>query len=120
MLKQKISANVPKGEATKVTEAPFVPFVAPCPAPFSQIIAGNELQSDPLPDTDDRRTCQQCTNLTPSGRCLAAARGELPYVASRRYEPVQDVLRRCEGYAPTPPSSVPMPLPRTRVKAEAW
>lgn len=51
---------------------------------------------EPLPD--DRRSCDQCTNLTVRGRCLAAWRGEI--VANRDYEPVRDLPRRCEGYLP--------------------
>lgn len=51
-------------------------------------------------DDDDRRRCDQCTNLTPRGLCLAARRDEI--VASRNYEPVRDFPRRCEGYAPGP------------------
>ena len=31
-------------------------------------------------------------------RCQAAKRGEI--VASRNYEPIRDLPRRCEGYAP--------------------
>ncbi len=50
---------------------------------------------DPFPD--DRRTCNQCANLI-GLRCQAAKRGEI--VASRSYEPIRDLLRRCEGYAP--------------------
>jgi hypothetical protein len=46
---------------------------------------------------DDRRTCDQCANLT-ARRCQAAKRGEI--VASRNYEPIRDLPRRCEGYAP--------------------
>ena len=45
---------------------------------------------------DDRRTCTRCANLTERGLCLAAWRGEI--VASRRYEPINDIPRRCEGY----------------------
>jgi hypothetical protein len=53
----------------------------------------------PKPDTfpDDRRTCDQCANLI-ARRCQAAKRGEI--VASRNYEPIRDIPRRCEGYAP--------------------
>ena len=53
----------------------------------------------PKPDTfpDDRRTCDQCANLI-ARRCQAAKRGEI--VASRNYEPIRDLPRRCEGYAP--------------------
>lgn len=50
---------------------------------------------DPYPD--DRRTCGQCANLI-ARRCVAARRGEI--VASRDYEPIRDLPRRCEGYAP--------------------
>ncbi len=46
---------------------------------------------------DDRRTCEQCANLI-GRRCQAAKRGEI--VASRNYEPIRDLPRRCEGYAP--------------------
>mgnify|MGYP000623838144 CR=1 FL=1 len=46
---------------------------------------------------DDRRTCDQCANLI-ARRCQAAKRGEI--VASRNYEPIRDLPRRCERYAP--------------------
>lgn len=46
---------------------------------------------------DDRRTCGECANLV-ARRCQAAKRGEL--VAARDYEPIRDLPRRCEGYAP--------------------
>lgn len=46
---------------------------------------------------DDRRTCDQCANLI-ARRCQAAKRGEI--VASRNFEPIPDLPRRCEGYAP--------------------
>lgn len=49
---------------------------------------------------DDRRRCDQCANLTERGLCLAARRGEI--VAARVYQPIRDLLRRCEGYAPGP------------------
>jgi hypothetical protein len=51
---------------------------------------------DPFPD--DRRTCDQCANLI-AGQCQAAKRGEI-IGASRNYEPIRDLPRRCEGYAP--------------------
>jgi hypothetical protein len=60
--------------------------------------AATELpKPDPFPD--DRRTCEQCANMT-ARRCQAAKRGEI--VASRNYEPIRDLPRRCEGYAPGP------------------
>ena len=54
---------------------------------------------DPFPD--DRRTCDQCANLI-ARRCQAAKRGEI--AASRNYEPIRDLPRRCEGYAPGCPA----------------
>lgn len=53
----------------------------------------------PKPDTfpDDRRTCDQCANLIVR-RCQVAKCGEI--VASRKYEPIRDLPRCCEGYAP--------------------
>ena len=51
----------------------------------------------PDPHPDDRRTCDQCANLI-ARRCQAAKRGEI--VASRNYEPIRNLPRRCEGYAP--------------------
>ena len=42
---------------------------------------------------EERHCCSDCGNLTQRGRCLAAQRGEIDYVAT--FEPVQDVLRRC-------------------------
>jgi len=59
------------------------------------------LQPYPLPFPDDRRTCQQCGNLTQGGRCRAAARGELPDMPRRMYSPAPAVLRRCEGFVRT-------------------
>lgn len=60
---------------------------------------------------DQRRTCDQCANLA-RRRCLAAWRGEI--VASRDYEPVRDIPRRCEGYAPGADD------PDTRPGRERW
>jgi len=55
--------------------------------------------SKPDPFPDDRRTCDQCANLA-GVRCMAAKRGEI--LASRNYEPIRDLPRRCEGYMPGP------------------
>lgn len=60
---------------------------------------------------DDRHTCKQCANLE-GRRCLAAWRGEI--VANRDYEPVRDIPRRCEGYAPGEDD------PDTRPGLERW
>lgn len=55
-------------------------------------------ESDPASFPDDRRTCRQCANLI-AQRCQAAKRGEI--VASRNYEPIRNLPRRCESYAPS-------------------
>ncbi len=57
----------------------------------------------PLTFDDDRRYCAECVNLTPSGLCLAARRGEI--TASRTFHPVDHLPRRCKGYAPGPNDS---------------
>lgn len=62
---------------------------------FTQRAAADLPKPDPLPD--DRRTCDQCANLM-ARRCQAAKRGEIE--ANRPYEPIRDLPRRCEGYAP--------------------
>lgn len=50
-------------------------------------------------DWGDLRPCTWCRNLTRSGRCLAAWRGELR--ASREYEPTfPGQPHRCIGYVP--------------------
>lgn len=49
-------------------------------------------------DQDDRRHCAQCRNLAPSGLCLAAMRGEI--CASRNFQPIDDIPRRCFAYTP--------------------
>ena len=41
-LKRRISEDAPRGEATKGTKAPYVPFVAPYTAPSRQISATND------------------------------------------------------------------------------
>lgn len=62
---------------------------------FTERAAVELPKPDPFPD--DRRTCEQCANLI-ARRCQAAKRGEI--VASRNFEPIRDLPRRCEGYAP--------------------
>ena len=61
------------------------------------IESNQESVSDDVFFRDDRRHCAECRNLS-AGRCLAAWRGEI--VAARRYRPIDDLPRRCEGYAP--------------------
>jgi hypothetical protein len=51
-----------------------------------------------LPDSDDRRHCADCGNLSISGRCLAARSGSIE--AGSHYKPVDDCPRRCVGYVP--------------------
>lgn len=64
------------------------------------------------PEDDDRRHCAQCANLARSGLCLAVQRGEI--IASHTYHPVDQLPRRCEGYAPGPAD------PDKRIGRERW
>lgn len=54
-----------------------------------------------LADSDDRRPCLACLNLTESRRCMAAARGALPG-AAWDYRPVDWPPRRCPEFFPHP------------------
>lgn len=72
---------------------------------FRALVAERAEEPQPAPKGDDRmRSCQQCANLAPSGRCLAAWRGEDfgPGIAvTGRYEPLEpDRPQRCAAYAP--------------------
>ena len=51
-------------------------------------------------DDDDRIRCGDCSWLSMSGVCRAAAPKHKPVVANRGYQPVRDLPRRCEGFAP--------------------
>jgi hypothetical protein len=62
---------------------------------------------------DDRRRCRHCLNLSQAGTCTVASPGGV--VSARRgYEPIQDILRRCEGYRPNEED------PDQRPGAERW
>lgn len=50
---------------------------------------------------DDRRLCLECVELRADGLCQAAARGELPYSATR-VQPVPTILHRCSKFALAP------------------
>jgi hypothetical protein len=77
----------PEIQKVVIVEAPDSSFIKPKP----------ELVYDDVFFMDDRRHCSECSNLS-AGRCLAAWRGEI--VAGRQYRPIDDLPRRCEGYAP--------------------
>lgn len=64
--------------------------------------------------SDDRRTCRDCANLSGTGRCLSAARGNRDTDAGRSGFPIDDLLRRCAGYAPGADD------PDRRPGAERW
>mgnify|MGYP000331819812 CR=1 FL=1 len=51
-------------------------------------------------DHDDRIRCTDCSWLSMSGVCRAAGPKHKPVVANRGYQPVRDLPRRCEGFAP--------------------
>ena len=51
-------------------------------------------------DDDDRIRCTDCSWVSMSGVCRAAGPKHKPVVANRGYQPVRDLPRRCEGFAP--------------------
>lgn len=51
-------------------------------------------------DGDDRICCTDCSQLAMSGVCRAAGPKNKPVVASRGYQPIRDLPRRCEGFTP--------------------
>ena len=51
-------------------------------------------------DDDDRICFTDCSWLSMSGVCRAAGPKHKPVVANRGYQPVRDLPRRCEGFAP--------------------
>lgn len=57
------------------------------------------IMPEPDDDTDNRITCQQCSNLTASGACrVARPGGEVS--ANRGYKPNATTLHRCSAYLP--------------------
>ncbi len=80
--------------------------IAPLPPPAAAnhlSDASFRLRTEVVPQgADDRRTCSQCGNLTKSGLCLAAGRGDI--FAGKPYRPVTDIPRHCDAFTtgPTP------------------
>ena len=66
--------------------------------PTSEAARNNEQAANPL--DDDRIRCSDCSWLSMSGVCRAAGPKGKPVVANRGYQPVRDLPRRCEGFAP--------------------
>lgn len=73
---------------------------SPVEIPFDSFGSTNSghFSENPPDSFDDRRYCHECSNLTSKGRCLAAWRGEI--LAGSHYHPIDDIPRRCEGFAP--------------------
>lgn len=46
---------------------------------------------------DDRRICLECSEYARDGSCLPARQGRMPGF-STRFEPVRDVLQRCNNF----------------------
>ena len=66
--------------------------------PESAAARSNAQPANPL--DDDRIRCTDCSWLAMSGVCRAAGPKHKPVVANRGYQPVRDLPRRCEGFAP--------------------
>ena len=68
-------------------------------APESTAARSNAQRANTV-DDDDRIRCTDCSWLSMSGVCRAAGPKHKPVVANRGYQPVRDLPRRCEGFAP--------------------
>ena len=66
--------------------------------PTSEAARNNAQAANPL--DDGRIRCSDCSWLSMSGVCRAAGPKGKPVVANRGYQPVRDLPRRCEGFAP--------------------
>lgn len=67
------------------------------------------------PDSDSRRTCEQCRNLADLGLCLAAYRGvPLGFSTPKVYHPAATLPQHCAGYLPFPDD------PDQRPGSERW
>ena len=72
-------------------KAPVTPAYAAARSDAHRANTGND---------DDRIRCTDCSWLSMSGVCRAAGPKHKPVVANRGYQPVRDLPRRCEGFAP--------------------
>jgi hypothetical protein len=54
-------------------------------------------------ERDDRRVCLECLHLQTSGTCFPAVQGWMPHT-STRFEPVRDLLQRCESFSAWKPA----------------
>ena len=73
---------------------------AKSPTPPGIEAARSNAQRANTVDDDDRIHCTDCSWLSMSGVCRAAGPRHKPVVANRGYQPVRDLPRRCEGFAP--------------------
>ena len=75
----------------------------PAKAPVTPASAAVHIDAQPantVYDGDDRIHCTDCSWLSMSGVCRAAGPKHKPVVANHGYQPVRDLPRRCEGFAP--------------------
>lgn len=73
---------------------------AKAPVTPASAAARSDAQRANTVDDDDRIRCTDCSWLSMSGVCRAAGPKHKPVVASRGYQPVRELPRRCEGFAP--------------------
>jgi hypothetical protein len=90
-------------QAERVETAPTKPTKPPSVGFVGSLLARPSPNQGPTPELmdalGDTRPCTWCRRMASSGRCLAAARGELR--AARDYEPTDPAqARRCIAYQP--------------------
>ena len=73
---------------------------AKAPIASESAAARSDAQRANSADGNDRICCTDCSWLSMSGVCRAAGPKGKPVVANRGYQPVRDLPRRCEGFAP--------------------
>ena len=73
---------------------------AKAPVTPASAAARSDAQRANTVDDDDRICCTDCSWLSMSGVCRAAGPKHKPVVANHGYQPVRDLPRRCEGFAP--------------------
>lgn len=78
-LKRKISQDAPRGGATKVSKAPFVPFVATLPIPLCQFSAADD------PATSDREAFEERAAIMEFDGGLSRAEAERLALADPHY-----------------------------------
>ncbi|MDR3441970.1 MAG: hypothetical protein P4L65_03020 [Legionella sp.] len=89
-----ISANVATDPESKTETVAKIATLAVADTQIESFNGFHYSVNTGLAEDDPRRYCSQCNNLSRSGQCLAAKRGDLHH-CSRTYRPIIDILINC-------------------------